>query len=407
MRTGMCVRVIQSMSRGLCVGTVIAGVGLFAQVVNAQPGGIWGRLGAIGDSLTDEYAEETYSYAKNWTMIAVERRGFDMGPTAAAAGRPGGTWGEPRRTRYASNWARYGADSTTALTDGQHTGLAAQVGSGPGGVSHAVVAIGANDFSPTSDAYFNIYFGLWSSSRITTYVNAQIADIRTAVTTLRGAGAEVVLCNVVDFGIVPASRQFFTNAANRQRVTNVITRVNLGVETIAQENGTVLVDLAAMGTTMFGTHASLRQTLRIGGVDIGLTRRDTAAHGDPLAGFVDDGAHPHTSIQGAFANLMMTALNIGWNRTYTMLSDQEILAAAGIAYGGSETLSGQIGAYSAFVRSYVCAADYTDDGFVDFFDYDTFVADFEAGNAAADFNRDGFLDFFDYDDFVSVFEVGC
>ena len=391
----------------MAMGVVLVAAGATAPDVQAQPAGIWGRLGAMGDSLTDEYAEETYSYAKNWTMLSVEGRGFDMGPTAAAAGQPGGTWGEPRRTRYASNWARYGADSTTALTDGQHTGLASQVGSGPGGISHVVVAIGANDFSPTSDAYFNIYFGLWSSSRITTYVNAQIADIRTAVSTLRGAGAEVVLCNVVDFGIVPASRQFFSNPANRQRVTNVIARVNQGVETIARDNGTVLVDLAAMGTTMFGTHASLRQTLTIGGVPIGLTRRDTASHSDPLAGFVDDGAHPHTTIQGAFANLMMTALNVGWNTAYPMFSDQEILAAAGIAYGGSETLSGQIGPYTTFVRSFVCPADYTDDGFLDFFDYDAFVADFEAGQASTDFNRDGFLDFFDYDDFVAAYETGC
>ena len=378
---------------------------------HAQTGGLPGRLGAIGDSLTDEYAEESYSYAKNWTMMVVQLRGglggIDMGPTAAAAGQAGGTWGEPRRTGFASNWARSGADSTTALTQGQHTGLASQVGTGSTAVSHAVVAIGANDFSPTSDAYFNIYFGLWSSARVTTYVNDQIADIRTAVTTLRAAGAQVVLCNVVDFGIVPASRQFFTNANNRQRVTNAIARVNTGVEAIAREKGAVLVDLAAMGTRILGTHTALRPTLRVGNVDIQLLSRDTAAHTNPLAGFVDDGAHPHTAVQGAFANLMLTALNVGWGTSFPMLGDQEILAAAGIAYGGSDTLDGQIGPYAAFVRSYVCPADYNDDGFLDGFDYDAFVADFEAGTPAADFNRDGFLDGFDYDDFVTAFELGC
>jgi hypothetical protein len=54
-----------------------------------------------------------------------------------------------------------------------------------------------------------------------------------------------------------------------------------------------------------------------------------------------------------------------------------------------------------------CPADFNNDGFLDFFDFDDFVLAFEAGNADADFNGDGFLDFFDFDDFVTAFETGC
>ena len=54
-----------------------------------------------------------------------------------------------------------------------------------------------------------------------------------------------------------------------------------------------------------------------------------------------------------------------------------------------------------------CPADFNRDGFVDFFDYDTFVVSYEIGLPRADFNRDGFLDFFDYDAFVTIFERGC
>ncbi len=59
-----------------------------------------------------------------------------------------------------------------------------------------------------------------------------------------------------------------------------------------------------------------------------------------------------------------------------------------------------------------CPVDFNCDGFVDFFDYDDFVAAFEGGpppacRADADFNGDGFVDFFDYDDFVAAFESGC
>jgi probable HAF family extracellular repeat protein len=57
-----------------------------------------------------------------------------------------------------------------------------------------------------------------------------------------------------------------------------------------------------------------------------------------------------------------------------------------------------------------CPADFNGDGFLDFFDYDDFVACFEGSGTPgcdADFNGDGFVDFFDYDDFVGAFEQGC
>jgi glucose/arabinose dehydrogenase len=58
-----------------------------------------------------------------------------------------------------------------------------------------------------------------------------------------------------------------------------------------------------------------------------------------------------------------------------------------------------------------CPADFNLDGFLDFFDYDSFVECYETGNcplgATADFNLDGFTDFFDYDAFVERYELGC
>ena len=58
-----------------------------------------------------------------------------------------------------------------------------------------------------------------------------------------------------------------------------------------------------------------------------------------------------------------------------------------------------------------CVADFNFDGFIDFFDYDAFVACFEGlacpPGRDPDFNGDGFVDFVDYDEFVEVFELGC
>jgi hypothetical protein len=48
-------------------------------------------------------------------------------------------------------------------------------------------------------------------------------------------------------------------------------------------------------------------------------------------------------------------------------------------------------------------ADFNLDGFLDFFDYDGYVAAFLAGDCVADVNKDGFLDFFDYDRFSYVY----
>lgn len=62
----------------------------------------------------------------------------------------------------------------------------------------------------------------------------------------------------------------------------------------------------------------------------------------------------------------------------------------------------------------VCAADFNTDGFIDFFDYESFIACFAESQCppapaarTADFNHDAFVDFFDYIDFVEAFETGC
>ena len=60
-----------------------------------------------------------------------------------------------------------------------------------------------------------------------------------------------------------------------------------------------------------------------------------------------------------------------------------------------------------FTLTNPCPADFNQDGFLDFFDYDGYVDAFETGAPGSDFNADGFTDFFDYDAFVSAFEAGC
>lgn len=56
--------------------------------------------------------------------------------------------------------------------------------------------------------------------------------------------------------------------------------------------------------------------------------------------------------------------------------------------------------------SFVCngLADFNQDGSIDFFDFDDFMAAFDVADCAADATGDGFVDFFDLDAFLAAFE---
>jgi len=54
-----------------------------------------------------------------------------------------------------------------------------------------------------------------------------------------------------------------------------------------------------------------------------------------------------------------------------------------------------------------CPADFNNDGFLDFTDFDGFVGAYESGAPSSDFNNDGFIDFTDFDAFVAAYEAGC
>ncbi len=88
-----------------------------------------------------------------------------------------------------------------------------------------------------------------------------------------------------------------------------------------------------------------------------------------------------------------------------------VFAEAAVSAGSFFNSVGASYAVDLRIRQSACPADFNGDGFVDFFDFDDFVACFEGlacpPGQDADFNDDGFADFFDYDDFVAAFENGC
>jgi lysophospholipase L1-like esterase len=306
-----------------------------------------GKLGAMGDSLTDEYWDDgVSSYATNWAQLVVVFRGIDMGPTAAQAGT--NTWGSPRNAGYKYNWARGGATTTTLLSQGQHTGLKSQVSSE--GVSSGVLAIGPNDFGPGSSAFNNLYNGTWSAAQIQSYVNQAVNNIETALATVRTAGVSVVLANVIDPSPTPYTVSLYPNATNRDRVSAAVRSVNGGMSNLAQKYQVPLMDWNGLTTAILGPNTNLHSTLKLGNVTINIRGSDPGPpNSAPTNAFVADGFHPNTVFQGVFANVVLQAFNSGYEAGVALFTEKELLNHAGIAYGGSNTLQSEIGPYTNYI----------------------------------------------------------
>ena len=103
-----------------------------------------------------------------------------------------------------------------------------------------------------------------------------------------------------------------------------------------------------------------------------------------------------------------SGMGSGNELSLTFINGDQVSALNGLSIT-TENIAGPfvIGNLSITPVSPPCRADFNQDGFLDFFDYDAFVGAFESGGLDADFNTDGFLDFFDYDVFVGEFEAGC
>jgi hypothetical protein len=116
----------------------------------------------------------------------------------------------------------------------------------------------------------------------------------------------------------------------------------------------VVVEMFDAAVEIFGPHGSHNSTLLIGNVAIQLGQIDTSGGGNPTAGFVDDGVHPNTTLQGVFANVIMEAMNIAYRANLTLFTEAEILAHRGLSYGGSDTLVSELGNkdYADFVTNY-------------------------------------------------------
>ena len=280
-------------------------------------------FGINGDSLSDEYLHETYAYARTWNELLSDLKGVNFGAK--------GNYSEPRRSgSFEYNWARAAGTSSTLLQTGQHTGLAAQINQGK--VSHAILAIGQNDYAPWTDAYINIAYGFWSAADIKSYEDSVVANLTTALTTLYETNVHLAMSNIVDYGIAPVTRENYT-PAQRNTATNAILAVNQRVAVLADTFNVPLIDLNGVARQFYGTSANPTASSKIGGVLI-----NNVAGVPPTNAFVDDGIHPHTVVQAQMANTFLTAFNVAYGTPVDLFTERQSVEAAGLTFS-SNTLN--------------------------------------------------------------------
>jgi hypothetical protein len=273
----------------------------------------------IGDSASDEYRADDNrggAYAAttfNWLELLVRYRGLNVGPWGSRA--------EPRRTGYAYNWARSGA--VAAEIGIQAAGVAQQVSSGA--VSTVMVLIGGNDFALWNNTYAEIYDGTLSDAAVAAKVDAIVGHITAAVATVQEAGPVTVFVSTLpERASAPSFQAAFPDPVKRQRVTNAIVAVNTRLQTLAPQNGFLIVDMYGLGTVILA-RIGADGLLHVGSEAISLTTVGDEPHHVVLA----DNEHVGTVASGLFANLVIEGLNTaGW--TVAPFTDQEITANAGI-----------------------------------------------------------------------------
>jgi lysophospholipase L1-like esterase len=281
-------------------------------------------LGVMGDSGSDEYRADDNrggAYAAttlNWVELLHQKRQIDVGAW--------GTRPAPRRTGYEYNWARSGARAADVVAEGQHTGLAQQVQSGR--VSHVVFQIGANDFAIWNNTYAEIYDGTSSEAQVQQKVDEIIADMTTAIDTVRAAGpVKIVVANFPDRSRTVAFASRFPDPARRQRVVDAIVAVNQRLGGVVEARpGAALADLFGYGTVMLG-RLDAGGNLVVGGEKITIREDGDEPHHLVLG----DHEHAGTVAEGLIDNdIYIEVLNSRFDAGIAPFSERELLANAGI-----------------------------------------------------------------------------
>lgn len=278
-----------SFARPLCISIALAAC--LATAAKAASIGGYASMGASESAGT--------AYTGSWVPHLANQRGFNFG----GAGQP-------------YNVAVGGARTSTLLTQGQHTAVQSLVQNGD--VDLAYLFIGGNDFFSVG---LTIADGSLSGPALNAWAQSVVTNIDTAMDTVLSANpVGMVVMGMPDILLTPAGRSIFDTPAEIARGTAAVDLVNSLLLADVLARGQVFVDLTS---AMRDTNAA---PLVVGGVTI-----DTVTASSDPTHFFQDGRHPAAVGNGIAANLMLTAVNVGYGTSHLPLSDLEILTTAGLA----------------------------------------------------------------------------
>lgn len=311
------------------------------------------RWAVLGDSNSEAYggapqrgAGTPYaSVVLNWTELIARpqpgqarvpayNRDIDLGTW--------GTWGEPRRTDFARNWARSGAVAQGVI-DSQLPGVVSQIQAGD--VTHVAIQTPQNDWhllnNPVVAAIYDSPDGGVTTSTgvsVAGLVSAYVGRVQTCIDGVLDAGAVgVVVLTVSDPMAFPGIFGQYPNATRRGYVSAAIASVRSQlvayVEAINTSAGrTVVVEETwdrGVNPEIFSTYSSADGgALEALGLTIGAWY---APDSNPYY-MLQDAASPHQStlINGITANAFIAAANQLPGVQIEPFTDREIRENAGI-----------------------------------------------------------------------------
>jgi hypothetical protein len=216
------------------------------------------KLGILGDSGADSFRgtdNRGGSYAATTfgpTDLLARFRGFDVGTW--------GTYAEPRRIDYAYNWARSAAETVDMATQGQVSGLVAQIEAASADDWYVYVRIGANDFAYYSTSFYQpVYAGTLTGSALASEITTRVNAVLDAADDLIAAGAKGVILRDVP-GLINGSN---TNETSIARVQAALETFNSSLAAGAASRDsakvclTVTAELQQMAVTTNSGHAGI------------------------------------------------------------------------------------------------------------------------------------------------------
>ena len=324
------------------------------------------NMGMVGDSRTDDYLggparANNNLAAYSWGQVLAETRGNDFNFGAYKSVNDG-IWDTIRYSGYEYNYATSGAAASnnsvqriqgglevpvdaawasgSSYLSSQTAGLSTHIANG--NVDTVFVGSGSNDFFYRSTTFD--FSGNATLDNPLTIGQLDVDDISSSilagVDTLIAAGNSNMLLALLPQG---------TAGGSPPEVLTAIQAVNDILVQEAATRGVAVVDM--WGWTTEAGRVNPDGSINVGGLSISA---DTSAsanddlsaaglgpcsnNGDTCAltshashATAEDGLHPNTLIQGLMANQVIGALNQAYGHNIQALSDQELLAVAGVS----------------------------------------------------------------------------